>query len=62
MYKTTKQLNIRVPKELWAFIKKLSAEKEKSMNSIMIRLIVDQKKEYEKISKKLLTNENNVLS
>lgn len=43
-----KTFNIRIPKELWAFIKKKSIEKEKTMNSMIIELIENFKKKCEK--------------
>ena len=43
-----KSFNIRLPKDLWVFLKKLSADQETSMNEIVITLIKRHRKNVEK--------------
>jgi len=43
-----KTFNIRVPTELWAFLKKRSVDKQKPMNSILVSLLNKYKKSLEK--------------
>lgn len=38
----------RLPKELWKFLKKMSAEKEMHMNDIVISLLIKYRKSLEK--------------
>jgi hypothetical protein len=48
-----KSLNIRLPREVWIFLKKISAENDTSMNSYIIERLLAAKQRYEK---KELTN------
>lgn len=43
-----KTMNIRVPKELWIFLKNESMELEKPMNEIIVGMIERKKKNKEK--------------
>lgn len=47
--KKQKTFNVRVPVELWKFLKRLSMEKEVSMNSLIIESLAKMKKKYEKL-------------
>jgi predicted DNA-binding protein len=49
-----KAMNIRLPEEHWRYLRNLSTDVEKSMNEIIIALIINHKNN----SKKLLTNDN----
>lgn len=44
----TKAFNIRLPKNLWEFLRKRSTDKEKSMNAILMELIEKHKNRVEK--------------
>lgn len=46
--KNEKPFQIRVPKDIWVFLKKNSVDLEKSMNSIIIERLKKYKKSYEK--------------
>lgn len=48
MQDNIKAFPTRLPKELWKFLKKKSAEKEMSMNDIVVALINKYKKSLEK--------------
>ena len=52
-----KSFNVKIPKELWAFLKKRSVDVNTSMNSILTILLM---KEKEKIEKKLTSNDAKV--
>lgn len=43
-----KALQVRLPKELWAFAKKRSIDREISFNSLIVDLLDKYKKKYEK--------------
>lgn len=45
-----KAFNIRVPKELWVFLKKQSIEQEKTMNAIIQTVLEKYKKGFDKKS------------
>ena len=47
-----KTFNIRLPKEIWVFLKKLSIKQELTMNVIILNLIIALEKKH----KKRLTN------
>ncbi len=53
-----KAFNVRLSKELWAFLKKQSAEQEKSMNGIIIKCL----EKYKKTREKTLTSSDTVVS
>lgn len=57
MMENLKAFNVRIPRELWAYLKKLSVDKEKSMNDIVTNLILKHKKN----SEKSLTNNNAII-
>ena len=44
--KESKGFMVRIPKDLWLFLKKLSIKKEKSMNKIIIECIQSCKKNH----------------
>ena len=54
---TVKAFSVRIPKELWLFLKNRSAEKEKPMNDI-IQLCLEK---YKKTCEKHLTNQNTMV-
>lgn len=43
-----KAFNLRISKEMWVFLKRLSIEQEESMNEIIIRCLEKLKKNKEK--------------
>jgi len=43
-----KAFNLRVPKETWLFLKRISAEQEISMTQFVVRCIEDYRKKLEK--------------
>jgi ATP-dependent protease Clp ATPase subunit len=43
-----KAFNIRLPKEIWAFLKKQSIDQEKAMNVIVVDCLEKYKKKFEK--------------
>lgn len=43
-----KALNIRMPKEMWLFLKNQSIDQEKSMNEIVLKRLENYKKNIEK--------------
>ncbi len=51
-----KAFNIRIPRELWVFVKQICVEKECSMTKIMQEIIDQYKTKYEKKTRKELTN------
>lgn len=51
---STKVLTIRMPKELWYFLRKTSLEKEISMNEIVLRCL----NKYKEKKEKLLTDDD----
>ena len=53
MIEELKSYNIRIPKDMWLFLKYNSLEKEESMNSIINKLLIKYKKRIEN----KLTNE-----
>lgn len=46
--KDIKSFNIKLPKEVWVFLKKKSAEDDMSMNAIIIKELVKLKQKCEK--------------
>lgn len=57
MSETLKTFNIRIPKSLWAYIKKLSVDRDETMNSLLINLLEKHKKKNEN---KLTNSDANV--
>jgi predicted DNA-binding protein len=58
-----KTFNIRVPKDLWVFMKHLSAQKEKPMNVILVEMIEKAKnKADKKMIAKQLTKDDAMVS
>jgi predicted HicB family RNase H-like nuclease len=53
-----KTLNIRLPKDLWAFVRKRAFDREMSINEFILRNLEKYKKHYEK---HLTDNDNMVL-
>lgn len=52
-----KAFNIRIPRELWVFVKQICVEKECSMTKIMAEIIDQYKAKHEKkLAKKELTS------
>jgi hypothetical protein len=43
-----KALNLRMKKEVWVFLKKLSLKKEKTMNAIIVDTLEKMKNKHEK--------------
>lgn len=53
MENDVKAFNIRLPKEIWAFVKHKAIERDTSMNDLIISLIEIYKKKYDiKVAKK----------
>jgi hypothetical protein len=52
--KDLKSFNVRVPKELWAFLKKRSVDCDIPMNAMIISMI---RKEKDKLDRKLTNND-----
>ncbi len=53
-----KSFNMRIPRDLWIFLKKISAENDTSMNSYILDHLLKAKQKYEK--KDLTSNGANV--
>ena len=53
----TKIFNVRMPKELWAFLKKRGVDREQSLK----QLIIELSKKYKEKCEKKLTNNNTVV-
>lgn len=47
MNEPLKTFNVRIPKSLWAYVKKLSVDRDQSMNSLLINLLEKYKKNNE---------------
>jgi hypothetical protein len=57
MSNNLKAFNVRIPKSLWAYVKKLSVDRDESMNSLLIGILEKHKRKSEK---KLTKNDANV--
>lgn len=44
-----KTLSIRIPKEIWIFLKSQSTRKEKTMNALIVACLKKYKKKLEKV-------------
>lgn len=55
--KDIKTFNMRMPKELWMFLKKTAAQQEVSMTEIIIRCVAKYKKKFDT---KLTSNDTHV--
>ncbi len=47
MNEPLKTFNIRIPRSLWAYVKKMSIDRDQTMNSLLISLLEKQKKKDE---------------
>lgn len=47
MNEPLKTMNIRIPKSLWAYVKKLSVDEDTSMNTLFINFLEKHKKKRE---------------